>query len=147
MAGTQRQSGKRDSQDGSRLVYVLTQIAKVLELTEIERRLMGEDLPASRRARNLRTADLPLTKFRDPAPGSGIALPVMIEAALLASTSDQLVPVAWLRVRRDSGDVQTAPGTNSFADASDQPCPTSAALAEVALDFLSSAESQLLQVK
>ena len=28
-----------DSQDGSRLVYVLTQIAKVLELTEIERRL------------------------------------------------------------------------------------------------------------
>ncbi len=32
-------SGKRDSQDGSRLVYVLTQIAKVLELTEIERRL------------------------------------------------------------------------------------------------------------
>ena len=33
------ESGKRDSQDGSRLVYVLTQIAKVLELTEIERRL------------------------------------------------------------------------------------------------------------
>ena len=32
-------SGKRDTQDGSRLVYVLTQIAKVLELTEIERRL------------------------------------------------------------------------------------------------------------
>ena len=31
-------SGKRDSQEGSRLVYVLTQIAKVLELTEIERR-------------------------------------------------------------------------------------------------------------
>jgi hypothetical protein len=34
------ESGKRDSQDGSRLVYVLTQIAKVLELTEIERRLI-----------------------------------------------------------------------------------------------------------
>lgn len=33
------ESGKRESQDGSRLVYVLTQIAKVLELTEIERRL------------------------------------------------------------------------------------------------------------
>ena len=33
------ESGARDSQDGSRLVYVLTQIAKVLELTEIERRL------------------------------------------------------------------------------------------------------------
>jgi hypothetical protein len=30
---------KRDSQEGSRLVYVLTQIAKALELTEIERRL------------------------------------------------------------------------------------------------------------
>ena len=35
------ESGKRDSQDGSRLVYVLTQIAKVLELTEIERRLIA----------------------------------------------------------------------------------------------------------
>jgi len=34
------ESGRRDSQDGSRLVYVLTQIAKVLELTEIERRLV-----------------------------------------------------------------------------------------------------------
>jgi hypothetical protein len=34
------ESGRRDSQDGSRLVYVLTQIAKVLELTEIERRLI-----------------------------------------------------------------------------------------------------------
>ena len=34
------ESNKRDSQDGSRLVYVLTQIAKVLELTEIERRLI-----------------------------------------------------------------------------------------------------------
>jgi len=33
------ESGRRDSQDGSRLVYVLTQIAKVLELTEIERRV------------------------------------------------------------------------------------------------------------
>lgn len=35
------ESGRRDSQDGSRLVYVLTQIAKVLELTEIERRLVA----------------------------------------------------------------------------------------------------------
>lgn len=35
----QMESGQRDSQDGSRLVYVLTQIAKVLELTEIEHRL------------------------------------------------------------------------------------------------------------
>jgi len=34
------ESGKRESQEGSRLVYVLTQIAKVLELTEIERRLI-----------------------------------------------------------------------------------------------------------
>ena len=33
------ESGKRDSQDGSRLVYVLTQVAKVLEFTEVERRL------------------------------------------------------------------------------------------------------------
>ena len=33
-------AGRRDSQDGRRLVYVLTQIAKVLELTEIERRLI-----------------------------------------------------------------------------------------------------------
>lgn len=33
------ESGKRDSQEGARLVYMLTQIAKVLELTEIERRL------------------------------------------------------------------------------------------------------------
>jgi hypothetical protein len=33
------ESGKRESQEGSRLVYVLTQIGKVLELTEIERRL------------------------------------------------------------------------------------------------------------
>jgi hypothetical protein len=32
------ESGKRDSHDDSRLVYVLTQIAKLLELTEIERR-------------------------------------------------------------------------------------------------------------
>ena len=44
------ESGKRDTQDGSRLVYVLTQIAKVLELTEIERRLAArageETLPA-----------------------------------------------------------------------------------------------------
>ena len=34
------ESGTRDTQDGSRLVYVLTQFAKVLELTEIERRLV-----------------------------------------------------------------------------------------------------------
>lgn len=33
------ESGQRDSQEGTRLVYMLTQIAKVLELTEIERRL------------------------------------------------------------------------------------------------------------
>lgn len=33
------ESGRRDSQEGSRLVYVLAQIGKVLELTEIERRL------------------------------------------------------------------------------------------------------------
>ena len=33
------EAGKRDSQEGSRLVYVLTAICKVLELTEIERRL------------------------------------------------------------------------------------------------------------
>ena len=30
---------KRDNQEGSRLVYVLTSITKVLELVEIERRL------------------------------------------------------------------------------------------------------------
>jgi hypothetical protein len=34
------ESGVRDSQDGSRLVYVLTQISRVLELTEIEHRLI-----------------------------------------------------------------------------------------------------------
>ena len=34
-----RASGKRDSHKGAGLVYMLTQIAKVLELTEIERRL------------------------------------------------------------------------------------------------------------
>jgi hypothetical protein len=49
------ESGRRDTQDGSRLVYVLTQIAKVLERTEIERRpILFEDkanggLPAPRR--------------------------------------------------------------------------------------------------
>jgi hypothetical protein len=32
---------KRDSQEGSRLVYVLTSITKVLELVEIERRLIA----------------------------------------------------------------------------------------------------------
>ncbi len=44
------ESGRRDSQDGSRLVYVLTQIAKVLELTEIERRLTTLEGTTSRRA-------------------------------------------------------------------------------------------------
>ena len=33
------EAGRRDLQEGSRLVYVLTAICKVLELTEIERRL------------------------------------------------------------------------------------------------------------
>jgi hypothetical protein len=33
------ESGKRESQNGSRLVYVLTQIAKVLDLTEIEAKI------------------------------------------------------------------------------------------------------------
>jgi hypothetical protein len=33
------EEGKRDSQEGSRLIYMLSQITKVLELTEIERRL------------------------------------------------------------------------------------------------------------
>ena len=33
------ESGKRDSQEGARLVCMQTAIAKVLELTEIERRL------------------------------------------------------------------------------------------------------------
>jgi hypothetical protein len=37
------ESGRRDSQEGSRLVYVLTQVGKVLELTEIERRLLLEE--------------------------------------------------------------------------------------------------------
>ena len=41
------ESGKRDSQDGSRLVYVLTQIVKVLELTEIERRLITLEAKAN----------------------------------------------------------------------------------------------------
>ena len=35
------ESGKRESQEGSRPVYVLTQIGKVLELTEIERRILA----------------------------------------------------------------------------------------------------------
>ena len=39
------ESGKRESQEGSRLVYVLTQIGKVLELTEIERRLTALEAP------------------------------------------------------------------------------------------------------
>lgn len=49
-------TGKRPTEDGSRLVYVLTQIAKVLELTKIERRLIklesianGKQLPAPTR--------------------------------------------------------------------------------------------------
>ena len=48
------ESGKRDPQDGSKLVYVLSAIGKILELTEIERRLVAlEDrtngqLPAPR---------------------------------------------------------------------------------------------------
>jgi hypothetical protein len=33
------EAGKRDTQEASRLTYILTQIGKVLELTEIERRL------------------------------------------------------------------------------------------------------------
>jgi hypothetical protein len=33
------EAGKRDPQDGSKLVYVLAAIGKILELTEIERRL------------------------------------------------------------------------------------------------------------
>jgi hypothetical protein len=33
------EAGKRDPQDGSKLVYVLSAIGKILELTEIERRL------------------------------------------------------------------------------------------------------------
>lgn len=41
------ESGKRDTQDGSRLVYVLTQIAKMLELTEIERRLITLEAKAN----------------------------------------------------------------------------------------------------
>jgi hypothetical protein len=49
------ESGHRDAQDRSRLVYVLTQITKVLELTEIERRIglledkTNGELPASQR--------------------------------------------------------------------------------------------------
>ena len=50
-------SGKRDSQEGSRLVYTLSQIEKILELTEIERRLIqlekyadGKQLPAPTRS-------------------------------------------------------------------------------------------------
>jgi len=40
----------RDSEDESRLVYVLTQIAKVRELTEIERPLIQHgELPAPTR--------------------------------------------------------------------------------------------------
>jgi hypothetical protein len=44
-------AGRRDSQGGSRLVYVLTQIAKVLELTEIECRLIRLEDKANERLR------------------------------------------------------------------------------------------------
>jgi len=40
-------AGRRESRDGSRLVYVLTQIAKVLGLTEIERRLITLEAKAN----------------------------------------------------------------------------------------------------
>jgi hypothetical protein len=45
------ESGWRDSQHSSRLVYVLTQIAKALERTEIERRVnrTRRRLPPTRR--------------------------------------------------------------------------------------------------
>lgn len=43
------EAGKRESQEGSRLVYVLTQIGKVLELTEIERRLITLEANANAR--------------------------------------------------------------------------------------------------
>ena len=33
------EEGRRDSQEGLRLIYMLSQITKILELTEIERRL------------------------------------------------------------------------------------------------------------
>lgn len=33
------ESGKRDSSEASKLVYILSQIGKLLELSEIERRL------------------------------------------------------------------------------------------------------------
>jgi hypothetical protein len=46
------ESGKRETQEGSRLTYVLTQIAKVLEFTELERRLSA--LEASAPYRRLR---------------------------------------------------------------------------------------------
>lgn len=42
------ESGKRESQEGSRLVYVLGQIGKVLELTQIEARLGQLEEHASR---------------------------------------------------------------------------------------------------
>jgi hypothetical protein len=49
---------RRDSQDGSRLVYVLTQIAKVLELTEIERRPVRlEDAANGKRLTALNRSD------------------------------------------------------------------------------------------
>lgn len=42
------EAGTRESQEGSRLVYVLTAICKVLELTEIERRLDRLETAADR---------------------------------------------------------------------------------------------------
>jgi hypothetical protein len=49
------ESGKRDTAEASKLVYVLGQIGKILELTEIERRLTllentngNKQLPAPR---------------------------------------------------------------------------------------------------
>jgi hypothetical protein len=43
------EEGKRETQEGSRLTYVLTQIAKVLEFTEIERRISAlEDAQPAR---------------------------------------------------------------------------------------------------
>jgi hypothetical protein len=55
---------RRESQDGARLVYILTQIAKVLELTEVERRLIrleeqtnGKRLPGTGPKRLIRRSN------------------------------------------------------------------------------------------
>jgi hypothetical protein len=43
------ESGRRDTAEASKLVYVLGQIGKILELTEVERRLVAlEDLSNAR---------------------------------------------------------------------------------------------------